>query len=63
MNTIWRKSTHSQSGGECIEWAPAYIALGVVPLRDSKNPGSPALAFTPEGLAAFVQAVKHRIPR
>lgn len=37
----WVKSSYSQTGGNCIEWAPAFAAQGVVPVRDSKNPGVP----------------------
>ncbi|MBB5935237.1 hypothetical protein FHS42_002287 [Streptomyces zagrosensis] len=57
---IWLKSSYSQSnGGECIEWAPAHSATtGVVPVRDSKNPSGPALAFTASAWSAFVAGVK-----
>ncbi|MCC9306792.1 DUF397 domain-containing protein [Kitasatospora sp. RB6PN24] len=55
----WVKSSYSQTGGECIEWAPAFAAQGTVPVRDSKNPDGPALIFTAEGFTAFVQGVKH----
>ncbi|MGC0315221.1 DUF397 domain-containing protein [Kitasatospora acidiphila] len=55
----WVKSSYSQTGGNCIEWAPAFAAQGIVPVRDSKNPGGPALTFAPEGFATFVQGVKN----
>jgi hypothetical protein len=55
----WVKSSYSQNGGVCIEWAPAFASQGLVPVRDSKNPTGPALVFTPKGFAAFVTAVKH----
>ncbi|MBP0460233.1 DUF397 domain-containing protein [Streptomyces montanisoli] len=52
----WRSSTYSGSnGGECVQVAD-HIP-GAVPVRDSKNPGGPVLAFRPSAFAAFVQAV------
>ncbi|KPI08885.1 protein of unknown function DUF397 [Actinobacteria bacterium OK074] len=54
--TQWVKSTYSGGeGGNCIEWAPEYAsAHGVVPLRDSKNPGGPTLTLSPAGFAGLV---------
>ena len=40
----WRKSKHSNNGGDCVEVAGTGSAVAV---RDSKNPDGPALAFTP----------------
>ena len=56
----WVKSTYSSGdGGQCIEWAPSKAAAtGVVPVRDSKDPDGPALAFPTDAFAAFVNAVK-----
>ncbi|MCQ4046275.1 DUF397 domain-containing protein [Streptantibioticus rubrisoli] len=55
----WRSSTYSQSnGGECIEWAPDYAVRGLVPVRDSKDPAGPALAFSAASWVSFVDAVK-----
>ncbi|MBC3841789.1 DUF397 domain-containing protein [Streptacidiphilus sp. 4-A2] len=56
----WVKSTYSGgNGGECIEWAPGHAAAtGAIPVRDSKDPEGPALAFSPDAFSAFVQAVK-----
>lgn len=51
----WRKSTYSGGdGGECIEVADGVT--GLVPVRDSKDPHGPALAFTPAAWTAFVAA-------
>ncbi|MEU6172906.1 DUF397 domain-containing protein [Streptantibioticus parmotrematis] len=56
---VWVKSTYSNTnGGDCVEWAPAHAASGVVPVRDSKDPHGPALLFAPRAWSAFVGAVK-----
>ena len=52
----WFKSSHSQSGGQCIEVAGGFA--GSVPVRDSKDPEGPALVFPAGAFAAFVGAVK-----
>ncbi|MFF0725706.1 DUF397 domain-containing protein [Streptomyces sp. NPDC004134] len=54
--TDWRKSSYSHdNGGDCIEVATTPTT---VPVRDSKDPGGPHLAFTPAAWDAFVAAVK-----
>lgn len=51
----WRKSSRcDNSGPNCVE--VAFVA-GAVALRDSKNPGGPALIFTPDEWTAFVGGV------
>jgi hypothetical protein len=60
----WVKSSYSgDGGGNCIEWAPAYVGSGVVPVRDSKDADGPALVFEPSAWSAFVTAVRHRTLR
>lgn len=55
----WVKSSYSNGeGGGCVEWAPAVAASGVVPVRDSKDPGGPTLAFSAAGWRAFVAGVR-----
>ncbi|WP_446038316.1 DUF397 domain-containing protein [Streptomyces sp. SID1121] len=55
--TTWRKSTYSNSdGGQCVEVSDDFVA--VVPVRDSKDPHGPALAFPADGWSSFVSAVK-----
>ncbi|MER7583900.1 DUF397 domain-containing protein [Kitasatospora sp. NPDC097691] len=54
--TTWRKSTHSGSGGQCVEVADGIP--GTVPVRDSKDPSGPALLFPSPGWRAFVTAVR-----
>ncbi|MFE4520511.1 DUF397 domain-containing protein [Kitasatospora sp. NPDC056783] len=50
----WRKSTHSDGGGGCIEVADGYP--GIMPVRDSKDPNGPALFFSFEAWTAFAKA-------
>ncbi|MEU3204173.1 DUF397 domain-containing protein [Streptomyces cyaneofuscatus] len=52
----WRSSTYSnQEGGDCAQVADGFP--GVVPVRDSKNPGGPALVLPATAWTAFVDAV------
>ncbi|WP_035841339.1 DUF397 domain-containing protein [Kitasatospora azatica] len=52
----WVKSSYSQSGGECIEVAAGFV--GVMPVRDSKDPEGPALVFPANAWSCFVAGVK-----
>ncbi len=52
----WFKSSHSSGGTECVE--VAFLADGVVGVRDSKNPTGPALVFTPGEWDAFTAGVR-----
>lgn len=53
---VWRKSSYSGSNqGECLEVADGHPD---VPVRDSKNPNGPTVAFSAEGWSSFVSAVK-----
>ncbi|MGO4418684.1 DUF397 domain-containing protein, partial [Streptomyces sp. MCAF7] len=53
----WRKSSYSNGdGGHCVEVADNV--LGVVPVRDSKDPHGPALAFPVSSWSSFISAVK-----
>ncbi|MEU4841921.1 DUF397 domain-containing protein [Nocardia testacea] len=51
---IWYKSSYSQADGDCVEVAHVADAVGV---RDSKNPGGPALVFAPQEWDAFIQEI------
>ncbi|WP_327067073.1 DUF397 domain-containing protein [Kitasatospora sp. NBC_01250] len=55
-STRWIKSRHSGNGGECVEIAPDIP--GLVPVRDSKSPTGPALAFPATAFSSFLAAVK-----
>jgi hypothetical protein len=51
----WRKSSRSNSEGNCVEFRHLSET---VQIRDSKDPCGPALAFTPAEWSAFVGGVK-----
>ncbi|MFF7455975.1 DUF397 domain-containing protein [Kitasatospora sp. NPDC008115] len=53
---IWRKSSYSGAQSDCVEVAVGLS--GAVPVRDSKDPGGPALVFAAEAWASFVAGVK-----
>lgn len=55
--TTWRKSSYSGSeNANCVEVADGLP--GAVPVRDSKDPHGPALAFPVAGWSSFVAAIK-----
>lgn len=55
----WSKSSYSNGGGNCVEWAPNHArATGAVPVRDSKDAHGPTLAFESAAWSCFVTAVK-----
>jgi hypothetical protein len=53
---IWRKSTRSANGGDCVEVADNLP--GIVAVRDGKNPDGPALVFTAAAWRRFVETIK-----
>ncbi|MCL7495356.1 DUF397 domain-containing protein [Streptomyces sp. MCA2] len=53
----WRKSSYSNGdGGDCVEVVDDLP--GIVPVRDSKDPHGPAIAFPTAAWSTFVTAVK-----
>ncbi|MFF6905933.1 DUF397 domain-containing protein [Streptomyces sp. NPDC012389] len=55
----WVKSSYSNNGGSCVEWAPRTASTtGIVPVRDSKNTTGPVLSFPAAAFSAFVTGVK-----
>ena len=54
----WRKSRYSNGQAECVE--VARNLPGIIAVRDSKDPGGPALAFAREQWRAFAATVKAR---
>ncbi|MDY0815166.1 DUF397 domain-containing protein [Kitasatospora purpeofusca] len=51
----WRKSTYSIADGDCIEVADGLS--DIVPVRDSKDPHGPTLAFTATAWTSFLAAI------
>ncbi|MFG2908522.1 DUF397 domain-containing protein [Kitasatospora sp. NPDC048286] len=51
----WAKSSYSNNGGDCVEVAPDFP--GLIPVRDSKDPEGPTLAFPADAWSSFVAAV------
>jgi Domain of unknown function (DUF397) len=53
----WRKASYSSNGGgSCVE--VARNLPGVVAVRDSKDPGGPALVLAPAQWEAFTAGVR-----
>ena len=53
---LWRKSARSSAEGNCVELA--LLPGDGVAVRNSRDPGGPALVFTDAELAAFLGGVK-----
>jgi Domain of unknown function (DUF397) len=54
---LWRKSSYSNNGGlTCVE--VALNLPGIVAVRDSKNPDSAQLIFTPAEWTAFTAGIR-----
>ncbi|MFF3264737.1 DUF397 domain-containing protein [Streptomyces sp. NPDC002932] len=55
----WFKSSYSNNGGTCVEWAPAQVSVtGIVPVRDSKDLRGPVLGIPTHAFTSFVTGVK-----
>jgi hypothetical protein len=55
----WIKSSYSGgNGGQCVEFSRTFAASGIIPVRDSKDPQGPALAFSEPAWTAFVESMK-----
>ena len=52
----WRKSSHSNSQGNCVEFA--QLADGSVAMRNSRFPQGPALVYTRAEISALLAGVK-----
>ncbi len=52
----WRKSRFSNPSGNCVEIA--RLPDRRVAVRDSRDPGGPALIFAPAAWSAFLRAIR-----
>ena len=52
----WESPWSGPNGGQCVQ--TKQLADGRVAMRQSTDPGGPALIYTPEEIAAFVAGVK-----
>lgn len=48
----WRKSSHSNPSGDCVELAE--LTDGQIAVRNSRHPGAHALIFSHAEMAAFI---------
>jgi len=53
---VWRKSSYSANGGNCVEVASNLP--GIVAVRDSKDREGPCLALSAQAWATFIRGVK-----
>jgi hypothetical protein len=52
----WRTSSYSgDNGGNCVQ---VQVAVPIVAVRDSKDPGGPVLAFAAGAWTAFTEQVR-----
>ena len=56
LDTRWRKSSYSNSQGNCVEFSA--LADGSVAVRNSRDPQGPALLYTRAEITAMIQGVK-----
>jgi hypothetical protein len=52
----WRKSSHSNPYGNCVELAK--LADGLIAVRDSRDPSGPVQIYPCAAMAAFLRAAK-----
>ena len=52
---VWRKASRSQDAGNCVEVASL---VGVIAVRDSKNPAGAILVISPAAWLAFLHGVR-----
>lgn len=52
----WRKSSHSNPYGNCVELAA--LAGGGIAVRNSREPAGSSQVYTRSAMTAFVRAVK-----
>ncbi|MGX1778570.1 DUF397 domain-containing protein [Nocardia brasiliensis] len=55
-DAYWRKSSYSAGEGECVE--ARLLSDGQIAVRDSKDPVSPVLSFSPAAWDSFTMGVR-----
>jgi hypothetical protein len=56
VGASWRKSSYSNSQGNCVEFAA--LADGSVAVRNSRDPQGPALIYTKAEISALLAGAK-----
>jgi hypothetical protein len=56
QDVTWRKSTRSNSQGDCVELA--LLPEGIIAVRNSRDPAGPALIWTRAEIAAFIRGAR-----
>lgn len=57
-DVVWRKSSRSTAGNQCVEVGRVQAAGGLCVIRDSKNPGGEPVTVAPTEWKAFIARVK-----
>jgi hypothetical protein len=53
----WQKSGRSNPSGNCVELTKLKDSADIA-VRNSRDPEGPALIYTPDEIAAFIQGVR-----
>lgn len=57
IDAVWIKSRKSTANGQCVELAA--LSSGKIALRNSTDPGGPALIFEASEIDAFLDGAKN----
>jgi hypothetical protein len=57
LDVVWRKSRRSNPSGNCVELGALPGGAGAA-IRNSRDPEGPALIYTTDEIAAFIQGAK-----